>query len=257
MPAVAALLERRPALLALRRALPRGRHPVRTVRTPAHLAALLHREAVDAVVLGLEAIRSPVLAALRAEYATIPVVLYAALRADDAALLLAARRARVAALVVEGLDEPVLARRIGAHGLAARRAARLLPLGPAAGLSDPFQRAAWALVVAHAPERLPAARLAAMLGVTRTTLVRRFGAGGAPPLKRATDLVRLVAAAQLLGSRAYTVADAAALLGFSSPSLLHRTARRLLGAPIGSAVAASDATWLAALRPPTSAPDWT
>jgi AraC-like DNA-binding protein len=256
MPAVAALLDRRPALLALRRALPRATTPVRTARTPAHLAALLHEEPVDAVILGAEAARSAVLDALRADYASLPVVVYATLRSDEAPLLQRVGRHRVAALLVEGLDEPVLARQLALVGLTARRLARLLPLGERAGLVDPLQQRAWRAVVERAPEGLDGAGLARHLKVGRPTLVRRFAAGSAPPLKRAMDLVRLVAAAQLLGSRALTVADVARLLGFSSPSLLHRTSRRLFGAPLSEVVGASDAALLAALRGPRTTIGW-
>jgi len=256
MPAVAALLDRRPALLALRRALPRATTPVRTARTPAHLAALLHEEPVDAVILGAEAARSPVLDALRADYASLPIVVYATLRSDEAPLLQRLVRHRVAAVLVEGLDEPVMARQLALVGLTARRMARLLPLGERAGLVDPLQLLAWRAVVERAPEGLDGAGVARHLKVGRATLVRRFAAGSAPSLKRAMDLVRLVAAAQLLGSRALRVGDVAGLLGFSSPSLLHRTSRRLFGAPLGEVVGASDATLLAALRGPRTTVGW-
>lgn len=256
MPAVAALLDRRPALLALRRALPRTTTPVRTARTPAHLEALLHEEPVDAVILGAEAARSAVLDALRADYASLPIVLYATLRSDEAPLLQRVARHRVAGVLVEGLDEPVLARQLAAVGLTARRLARLLPLGERVGLVDPLQRRAWRAVVEHAPAGLDGAAMARRLGVGRATLARRFAAGAAPSLKRAMDLVRLVAAAQLLGSRALKVGDVAHLLGFSSPSLLHRTSRRLFGAPLGSVVGASDAALLAALTGPRTTMGW-
>lgn len=256
MPAVAALLDRRPALLALRRALPRSTTPVRTARTSAHLEALLHEEPVDAVILGAEAARSPVLDALRADYASLPIVLYATLRSDEAPLLQRVARHRVAAVLVEGLDEPVMGRQLALVGLTARRVERLLPLGARAGLVDPLQQRAWRAVVERAPDGLDGAGVAKLVGVGRATLARRFGAGAAPPLKRAIDLVRLVAAAQLLGSRALRVADVARLLGFSSPSLLHRTSRRLFGAPLGAVVGASDATLLAALRGPRPSVGW-
>jgi transcriptional regulator GlxA family with amidase domain len=121
---------------------------------------------------------------------------------------------------------------------------------------DPLQQRAWRAVVERAPEGLDGAGLARHLKVGRPTLVRRFAAGSAPPLKRAMDLVRLVAAAQLLGSRALTVADVARLLGFSSPSLLHRTSRRLFGAPLSEVVGASDSALLAALRGPRTTIGW-
>src|SRR5690606_20543312 len=130
--------------------------------------------------------------ALRADYASLPVVVYATLRSDEAPLLQRVTRQRVAAVLVEGLDEPVLARQLAQVGLTARRLARLLPLGERAGLVDPLQQRAWRAVVERAPEGLDGAGLARHLKVGRPTLVRRFAAGSAPPLKRAMDLVRLV-----------------------------------------------------------------
>jgi AraC-like DNA-binding protein len=256
VPVVVALLDRRPALLALRRAFPRSGAAIRSARSAAHLEALLHREPVEAVMIGAAAARSPVLDALRADYATLPVILFAPIRSDDSDLLRRAARQRVAAVAVEGLDEPVLGRLVAAVGTTARRRDRLLPLGTAAGLTAPLQRQAWAILVEEAPTGMPAATLAQRLHLSRETLVRQFAAAAAPSLKRATDFVRVVTASQILGSAGYTVADAATMLGFSSPSLLHRTARRLFGAPLGSVADASDRLLLRALRGPVAAPPW-
>ena len=230
--AVAALLERRPAALAARRALAQGGVRLVLVRSPAALATLLHHELLDAVLVGLEAARGPVLDALRRDYPAVPLILCGPVRAEDAALLQRAARSRVAGLVVEGLDEPLLGRLLARQGMTARRRDALLPLAPALGLTDPLQQRAWEVVVSEAPSGLETATLAARLEVARETLSRRFAAGGAPSLKQAIDTVRLVAASQLLGNPAYGVADVAHLLGFSSPSLLHRTARRTLGVPL-------------------------
>ncbi len=229
MPAVAALLERRPALLALRRAFPAMPIRVLTARSPKHLEAILSRNLIDAVVVGPDSARSVALESLRRDYAALPILLFAPIRSDDADLLLRAHRNRVAAVVLEDLDELLLPRLIGIHGVTARRRAELLPLAARLGLVEPIQRDAWVAVVADAPDGLDTGSLAKRLGVARETLSRQFAAGGAPPLKRAIDGVRLVAAGQLLGNAAYRVADVAQLLGFSSPSLLQRTARRTFG----------------------------
>lgn len=236
---VAALLERRPALLALRRALPRQVARVLTARSPRHLDQLLRTHLVDLVVLGAEAGRGAVLESLRHDFAPIPVLLFAPFRSDDADLVVRAARLRVAALAIEGIDDPVLPRLVRAAGVRARRAAELLPLAEALDLIDPIQRAAWAALVADAPDGVDTAALAERLGIRRETLSRRFGAGRAPSLKRATDAIRVVAAAELLGCTALDVAEVAALLGFSSPSLLYRTARRALGVPLGEVAALS------------------
>lgn len=229
MPAVAALLERRSALMALRRALPGRPARVLTARTPSHLLTLLRRHLVDAVVVGIEAARGATFAQLREEFASLPVLLYAPIRSDDAALVRLVERRGAAGVLVEGIDDPVLARLVRRAGLTARRESALLPLAARLDLVEPLQVAAWRLIVAEAPGRLATAGLAGRLGVARETLSRRFAAGRAPSLKAAIDGVRLVAAGQLLGSAGYRVSDAAVLLGFTSAGLLQRTARRLAG----------------------------
>jgi AraC-like DNA-binding protein len=229
MPVVAALLERRPALLALRRALPQRTLRVLTARSPGHLAALLDRHLVDIVVIGIESARTATFDALRNDYPTLPTVLYGPVRSDDATAVRRAMRRGAAAVVLEGLDEPVLARVLRRNGFTGRREAALLPLAVRLDLIDSLQAAAWQLIVAEAPGGLDTAQVARRLGVSRETLSRRFGAGRAPSLKAAIDTVRLVAAGQLLGSPVWRVADAARLLGYSSESLLQRSARRLVG----------------------------
>ena len=230
---VAALLERRPAALVARRALTQGGVRVVQARSPAHLAKILGHELLDAIVLGLAVARGPALDALGRDYPGVPVLLFAPVRAEDAGVLLRAAQARVVGLAIEGLDEPVLVRTVQRLGVTARRRAALLPLAPALGLADELQRKAWEIVVTDAPLGLDTALLAKRLRVARETLSRRFAAGGAPSLKRAIDAVRVITASQLLASPAYRVADAASLLGFTSQSLLYRTARRTLGVPLG------------------------
>jgi AraC-like DNA-binding protein len=229
MRAVAALLERRPALLALRRIVPKSEARLLTARSPSHLATLLHRHYCDLIVLGAEGARGQVLDSLRRDFPTMPVVLYAPFRSEDGDLLLRAQRALVAGLAVEGVDDPVVPRILRTRGLTARRLSELLPLAPRLELTDPLQRRIWEMVIRDAPSGLTTAAIARAVKLRRETVSRRFGAGGAPSLKRALDAVRLVAAGQLLGNPAYRVADAARLVKFSSVSLLQTTARRNFG----------------------------
>jgi AraC-like DNA-binding protein len=230
MVTVAALLERRPALLAVRRAFPRsaGLRLV-TARSPGHLALLLSRQLVDVIVLGAEPARGHALDGLRHQFPHVPLVLYAPFRSDDAELLLRARRERVAAVAIEGVDDPVLAEIVGRNGQTSRRKADLLPLARRLDLTDPLQLRAWEMIVSLAPQGLDTDGMARKLRMRRETLSRRFAAGGAPTLKRAIDAVRVLAAGTLLGNPGYRVEDVARLLGFSSPSLLHKTSRRIFG----------------------------
>ncbi len=239
---IATLLDRRPPLHMLRRVLGRS---VRVLqgRTPAHLATLLHRELLDLVVIGAGVARSPMLEWLRRDYPALPLLWYVPLRTDDATLLHALGRERLIAVAVEGVDDPVLGRLVARHGVTARRLRALRPLAAPLQLHDDFQRRAWEILIRQAPSGMATATVAAQLGVSRETLSRRFAAGGAPGLKRAIDAVRLFAAGGLLGNPAFGVEDAARLLGFSSASLLQRTARRTLGVAARELTTLSDDLW--------------
>jgi AraC-like DNA-binding protein len=229
---VVALLERRPALLAARRALPRGSGVrLTTARSLEHLLRVCSGRLLDAVLLGPEPAHGEALAILRREFPSLPALLFLPLRSDDAELLLHARRLRVASVMVEGVDEPVLARMVARCGATARRLEALHPLAPRLRLEEPLQSRAWEAIIALAPYGLATAALARRLGVRRETLSRQFAAGGAPPLHRAIAGLRVVVASELLTDPGYPVATVARLLRFSSPSLLHATARRIFGAP--------------------------
>lgn len=258
MPTVAALLERRPALLTLRRALPRSSGlRLITARSPSHLALLLSRQLVDVIVIGAEPARGRALDGLRHDFPQIPLVLFAPFRSDDADLLLRARRERVAAVAVEGVDDPLLAAILRRSGQTARRRADLVPLARRLELTDSLQLAAWELVVVEAPQGLDTEAVARRLALRRETLSRRFAAGGAPTLKRAIDAVRVLTAGELLGNPGYRVEDVARLLGFSSPSLLHRTSRRIFGLPARQAALLDVPRLLAGLRGERPKARWT
>jgi hypothetical protein len=92
MAAIAALLESRAAVLALRRTLPRGGAGVVTCRGATALRRMLETRLVDAVVLAPTAALLPELAELRGRLPGLPVVVYAAFRPDDADLPRACRR---------------------------------------------------------------------------------------------------------------------------------------------------------------------
>ena len=74
MPAIAALLENRAALVALRRTLPKGGPTVVSCRTSARLHRLLDRRLVDAVVLGPQPNLMPELTELRVRLPHMPLV---------------------------------------------------------------------------------------------------------------------------------------------------------------------------------------
>ncbi|HEU5304276.1 MAG TPA: hypothetical protein VFU40_06480, partial [Gemmatimonadales bacterium] len=117
MPAIAALLESRAALLALRRSLPRGGPKVVSCRTPAALQRLLETRLVDAVVLSPHRALLSELSELRGRLPSVPIVAYAAFRPDDGELLLACRRHSVASVAVEGVDDPIVGDLVLRHSI--------------------------------------------------------------------------------------------------------------------------------------------
>jgi hypothetical protein len=83
---VAALLDTRSALTALRRSMPRAGPGVVACRSLAGLRRLLDTRLTDAVVLAPSAAALPAVGALRSELPGIPVIAYAAFRPDDGEL---------------------------------------------------------------------------------------------------------------------------------------------------------------------------
>lgn len=229
MAAVGALLDRGPALTALRRTLPRGAAAAVACRSPAELCRLPSRRMIDAVVTSPHRLEAGELASLRSRFPALPVILYAAFRPDDGALLLAGHNDGIAAIAVEGVDDPVVGDIVARHSLTARRRAALADGPRVLRLQDPFQRRVWDLLVTQVERPLRTADLARNLKVSREHLSRQFAAGGAPTLKRVIDLARVAAAAQLSANPGLSSADVARLLGFTSASHLAATARRIVG----------------------------
>lgn len=230
MPAVAALLESRAALQALRRTLPREAMTVVRCRGLAALRRMLGGRLVDAVVLSPAGVPPAELAALRASLPGLPVVAYAAFRPDDGELLLACRRHAVPT-VVEGVDDAVVGDMVARVSLTAERRRALAEAPRMLRLTEPLQRAAWDLLLGEVERPIRTTELARRLQVSREHLSRQFGAGGAPNLKRVIDLTRIACAAQLLANPGYSIPSVVGLLHFASSSHLSGTARRIANVP--------------------------
>jgi AraC-like DNA-binding protein len=228
---IATLLESRAALLALRRTLPKSGAVVVACRTSAALRRLLQRRLVDAVVLCPSAAVLPELAELRRQLPGIPVVAYAPFRPDDGELLLACRRHAVAAVAVEGVDDPVVGDMVVRASITAERRRALAEAPRMLRLTEPLQQAAWNLLVGEVERPVRTTSLARQLEVSREHLSRQFGAGGAPNLKRVIDLTRIACAAQLLANPGYAVPLVVRVLHFASSSHLSSTARRIANVP--------------------------
>jgi len=232
--AVAALLESRAGALALRRTLPRGGPRVVACRTVAGLERTLEARLVDAVVLAPHAGLMDTLADLRRRLPAIPVVAYAPFRPDDGELLAACERHAVAAVAVEGVDDPVVGDLVLRCSLTTLRRQALADGPRLLRLSEPLQRRAWDILVRDVERPVRTLGLARELGVSREHLSRQFGAGGAPNLKRVIDLTRVACAAQLLRSPGCRIGTVVRVLHFTSASHFAGTVRRIANvAPSG------------------------
>lgn len=249
MSVVAALLDSRGAHLALRRTLaaaPPGLHPCRSF---AGLRRAFADRLLDAVLVGARALRDPDLPLLRRQFPRIPVLAYGAFRPDDGSALLAlTERAGVAAILVEGVDDAVAGDLVRRHTLSVVRARALADAPRLLRLREPLQLAAWRHLVASAGPALTTGEVATALGLSREHLSRQFAAGGAPNLKRVIDLLRMVAAAQLLANPGYDPRMVTSLLGFATVTHLNGISRRITGIPASELGALAPMAVVAAFR---------
>ena len=205
------------------------------------LERVLGEQLLEALVLGVRAVRDMDFAGLRGRYPGIPVVLYGVFKSDDAELLLTGQRLAVAAVAIEGVDDPIVGDLVVRQSVSVRRSAALADVPRQLRLTEPLQRRAWDLLVASAGRPPRTALMARSLGISREHLSRQFGAGGAPNLKRVADLLTVLAALALLRNPACRLPLAARVLGLSTPSHLRAMTRRLTGVGMVEALGMSDA----------------
>ncbi|MFN2326818.1 MAG: hypothetical protein ABR551_13185 [Gemmatimonadales bacterium] len=229
MPALAALLDTRPALATLRRGLARGRCGVLTCRNVNGLLRTLAERAVDGVILGPQVAQRGALPRVRGDFPGIPLIVFGALRADDATQIAGWHAAGVREVVVEGVDDAVVGDLVSRHSCTARRREALREAPTLLRLTEPIQLDTWALLMEEPGAPWEATQLAERLAVSREHLSRQFGAGGAPNLKRVIDFLRVVSVAELGGNPGLDPSRLARLTGFSSPAHLRATVRRITG----------------------------
>jgi len=229
MRAIAALLDSRGALGAVRRSLPRNAPPVLACRSPLGLQRALGSRLIEAIVLGAAAARSDALVPLLARFPRVPIIVFGVIRSEDAESLLSWHRLELAGVAIVGVDDAVVGDLIMRETVTARRANALEDAPRVLRLTEPLQRRGWEHLL-MAPGRPPrTAALARSLGVSREHLSRQFGAGGAPNLKRVADLLAVYAALDLLGNSGYDINQVARLLEFATPSHLRLVVRRITG----------------------------
>lgn len=230
----------RPATLALvRSVVPRRTARVVVTRTVGALERAMRAALVDAVIVDLDASAGEPLrgASLAREFPRIAFIGMSAWRPLDAGAIARCAELDFADVLADDVDGALLQPALTRHGFTPRFAAALATPPATLGLGSALQVAAWRRIVERGGRTVRTQELAGALAVTREHLSRSFAAGGAPTLKRAIDLVRLLAAAELAKNPGYGVGDVARLLGYASSSHLSTCAQRLVGAP-ASALAA-------------------
>jgi AraC-like DNA-binding protein len=227
--AIAALLDTPSALATLRKTLPRSHTRVRAGRTAEALGRTLDGEWVDCLVVGTRSRRAVDLAGLRLRYPAVPVILFGPMRPDEGRTLLDLEADGVEAILVEGVDDPVVGDAVVDAGYLAKRRRALADLPTVLRLTEPVQVRAFDLLLSFAGRPPATEVLAKKLRVSREHLSRQFGAGGAPNLKRVIDLLRLLHGRDLLLNPGFPVPRVVDQLGFSTLSHWRSVVRRLLG----------------------------
>ena len=169
-------------------------------------------------------------AELAREYPSVPFLALTPFRPVDAPAIARCAELAFADVLADGTDDGVLGHALLEHGFSARFAAALHTAPEPLALTSPLQVAAWRAIVARAGRQIGTAEIAHALGVTREHLSRSFSAGAAPTLKRAMDLVRLLAAGELAKNPGYDLAAVARLVGFGSTAKLSASVKRLVRA---------------------------
>ncbi|MFN0178805.1 MAG: helix-turn-helix domain-containing protein [Gemmatimonadales bacterium] len=232
MTIIAAMLDSRTATATVRRAVPKAFGAVRGCRTAGALARLFETTLVDVAVVGIRAAVSLDLEALRRAFPVVPFVVFGPIRPDHGEAMRGLHERGVAAIAIEGVDDPVVGEVLIQHGYLHRRRRDLSDLPRLLRLTEPVQRQALDRLLGGVGRPIATAKLARLLGISREHLSRQFAAGGAPNLKRVIDLLQVLAARDLMACPGYPISRAASLLGFAGPSHLRAVVRRVLRMPI-------------------------
>jgi AraC-like DNA-binding protein len=233
MSTIAAVLNSKGAMTALRRSLPKGGPKVVSCRSAEALHRTLQKRLIDAVVLAPQAGLAPELSSLRTRLPKVPLLVYGPFRPDDGELLLACRDSG-SAVAVEGVDDAIVGELVVRSSMTAERRRSLAEAPRVLRLTEELQRAAWDLLVGDVERPVRTSVLARRLRISREHLSRQFGAGGAPNLKRVIDLTRIACASQLLANPGYSIPTVVRLLHFTSAGHLATTAKRIANVPSAS-----------------------
>jgi transcriptional regulator GlxA family with amidase domain len=220
----------------LRATFPARRTQLIVVNDAGECRVALGTQLVDAVIVDLAAPTEDTWrsAALAREFPSAAFFGLAALHISEGSSLATAATLDLVDVLVDGVDDRVLEPVIVRESFTTRFAAALDAPPIQLGLEDPLQLEVWRYLIAHGGRPVRTSWLAARLRLTREHLSRRFGARGAPNLKRVADLVRVLAASELCRNPGHDARDVARILRFASPGHLATTAQRIAGARTAS-----------------------
>lgn len=230
-PTVLVYAPRERARSLVRSAFPRRRARVIVARAPSEFDAAVRRALVDAALIDMGSATEDAwhIAGRALDYSTVPFFAVLPTRLSDGPTVARCAALHFADILTEQLDDDVARALVLPHTFTARFALALHEPPPALGLDSRTQRAVWTALVRYGGRPVTSSVLARVMGVSREHLSRSFARGSAPNLKRVTDLVRLIAAAELAKNTGYDVRDLATVLGFASSSHLAVTAKRVVG----------------------------
>ncbi|MGH7635341.1 MAG: hypothetical protein ACRENC_16515, partial [Gemmatimonadaceae bacterium] len=164
------------------------------------------------------------------DFPSVPFLALTPFRPVDAPAIARCAELDFADVLADGTDDGALGHALLAHAFTVRFAAALYALPARLSLRSALQVAAWREIVSHGGRPVGTAHIARALRVTREHLSRSFPAGGAPTLKRAIDLVRLLAAGELAKNPGYDLHEVARLVGFATAAKLSASVQRLVRA---------------------------
>jgi AraC-like DNA-binding protein len=193
------------------------------------LQQALKTRLIDAVVFTPASTPLESLAALRIGFPAIPWIALSPFKPDDGRLLLECLGAKVALVLVDGVDNAVAGELVVRASAAFHRRQALADAYRMLRLKDALQREVWHDLLDRVDESVRTVEIAQRHHCSREHLSRQFGAGGAPNLKRVIDLTRVACAAALLGNPGYQTGTVSRILRFATPSHLSSTSRRIAG----------------------------
>lgn len=228
MPVLAVVHSNQQLRASLRRGLPSPHVKVIGCRTTARVDRLLAAEVVDGIVFDVVRGDRRWFYDTLKNFPMVPGFAASAFRPDDGPLIGECLTAG-ADILVEGVDDAAAGELVGARSAGAIRWMHVADAPRLLRLREPVQLRVWSEIMGRAGDRLTTGELARVMGRSREHLSREFAAGGAPNLKRAIDLGRLICAADLLANPAYSISNVAAILRFASASHMGGCAQRLAG----------------------------